>query len=380
MRILIASDAWAPQVNGVVQTLSQVVEQLTAQGHDVRVIHPGLFKTVPCPTYPEIRLALWPFSRLRHELEHFKPQAIHIATEGPIGLSMRLLAHARKLPFTTAYHTQFPEYVKARSGIPVRITAALLRWFHKPSKAVMVPTLSVINTLKSRGLNNCVLWQRGVDMNRFNPQQSAASKHLSYSPRDLPTDDIQQVELLRILNGCSVEKPVLLYAGRVAVEKNLEAFLDLKLPGEKWIAGDGPARKTLEKKYPEVRWFGMLNHAALSELYKRADVFVFPSMTDTFGLVLLEAMASGCPVAAFPVNGPLDVIGSSGAGVLHWDLKAAALAALKIERDIPLNHASKFTWQHCAEQFQGYLSPIGPAANMSKNLHARHKPLSNRHQ
>ncbi|WP_291808743.1 glycosyltransferase family 1 protein [Limnobacter sp.] len=378
MRILIATDAWTPQVNGVVQTLSQVVAQLTAQGHDVRVIHPGLFKTIPCPTYPEIRLALWPFTRLRNELDRFKPQAVHIVTEGPIGLAMRLLAHGRKLPFTTAYHTQFPEYVKARSGIPIRFTAALLRWFHKPSRAVMVPTLSVINTLQGRGLNNCVLWQRGVDLKRFNPEQSVASKHMSYSPRDLPTDDAQQVELLHRLNACSIEKPVFLYAGRVAVEKNLEAFLSLELPGEKWIAGDGPARKGLEKQYPEARWFGMLNHAALSELYKRADVFVFPSMTDTFGLVLLEAMASGCPVAAFPVNGPLDVVGNSGAGVLDWNLKTAAMAALKIERDVPLKHASTFTWENCAEQFQGYLAPIGLGSTAPKKLSANPKPLSNR--
>lgn len=378
MRILIATDAWVPQVNGVVQTLSQVVAQLSAQGHEVRVIHPGLFRTVPCPTYSEIRLALWPFSRLSQELDQFKPQAVHIVTEGPIGLAMRLIAHARKLPFTTAYHTQFPEYVKARSGIPIRFTAALLRWFHRPSRAVMVPALSVISTLKNRGLSNCVLWQRGVDLKRFNPEQSAASKHLSYSPRDLPTDDAQQVELLRRLNACSIEKPVFLYAGRVAVEKNLEAFLSLELPGEKWIAGDGPARKALEKQFPEAKWFGMLNHAALSELYKRADVFVFPSLTDTFGLVLLEAMASGCPVAAFPVNGPLDVVANSGAGVLDWNLKRAAMAALQIERVVPLRHASTFTWESCAEQFHGYLAPIGLGSSASKKLQTSPKPLSNR--
>jgi len=375
MRILIATDAWAPQVNGVVQTLSQVVNRLIAQGHEVRVIHPGLFKTIPCPTYPEIRLAVWPFGRLRRELREFKPQAVHIVTEGPIGLGMRLLAKHAGLPFTTAYHTQFPEYVKARSGIPIRFTAALLRWFHKPSRAVMVPTQSVIETLKSRGLNNCVLWQRGVDLKRFNPDKSPASKHLSYSPCELESDDAQQVELLRRLNACSVEKPVFLYAGRVAVEKNLEAFLSLELPGEKWIAGDGPARKALEKQFPEVRWFGMMNHAALSEIYKRADVFVFPSLTDTFGLVLLEAMASGCPVAAFPVNGPLDVVGHSGAGVLDWNLKKAAMAALQIERDLPRQHASTFTWENCASQFQGYLAPIAYAASAAPQLTGRKQTL-----
>jgi glycosyltransferase involved in cell wall biosynthesis len=201
---------------------------------------------------------------------------------------------------------------------------------------------------------------------------------MSYSPCNLEADDTQQVELLRKLNACNIENPVFLYAGRVAVEKNLEAFLSLELPGEKWVAGDGPARKSLEKQYPEARWFGMLNHAALSELYKRADVFVFPSMTDTFGLVLLEAMASGCPVAAFPVNGPLDVVGNSGAGVLDWNLKTAAMAALKIERNVPLKHASTFTWENCAEQFQGYLAPIGLASTAPNKLSSNPKPLPNR--
>ncbi|HEX4878529.1 MAG TPA: glycosyltransferase family 1 protein [Limnobacter sp.] len=379
MRIMIATDAWAPQVNGVVQTLSQVVKQLGEQGHEVMVIHPGLFKTVPCPSYPEIRLAVWPWGLLRERLAAFQPQAVHIVTEGPIGLCMRLLARRRGLPFTTAYHTQFPEYVKARTGIPVRFTAALLRWFHQPAKAVMVPTLSVIQTLKDRGLSNCVLWQRGVDLSRFNPVPSAAAKHLNYNPKALAQEDPQHVDLLKRLETINVQNPVFLYAGRVAVEKNLEAFLSLELPGEKWIGGDGPARKALEKKYPHVRWFGMLNHAALAELYKRADVFVFPSKTDTFGLVLLEAMACGCPVAAFPVHGPLDVVGGSGAGVLDWDLKKAALAALAIERHVPLQHASQFTWQNCAAQFLGYLAPIAPnlaAANKHKRIDSPGKSLN----
>ncbi|WP_370263176.1 glycosyltransferase family 4 protein [Limnobacter sp.] len=359
MRILITTDAWAPQVNGVVQTLTQVVKHLREQGHVVLVVHPGQFKTVPCPTYPEIRLALWPWRGLQHALQTFEPHAVHIVTEGPIGLAMRLLARRKGLPFTTAYHTQFPEYVKARTGIPVRLTAALLRWFHKPAKAVMVPTQSVIQTLQSRGLHNCVLWQRGVDLQRFNPAPSAAAKHLNYCPKALTQEDPQQVEVLKRLEKTHVQKPVFLYAGRVAIEKNLEAFLGLDLPGEKWVGGDGPARKTLEKTYPNARWFGMLNHAALAELYRHADVFVFPSQTDTFGLVLLEAMACGCPVAAFPVNGPLDVVGQSGAGVLGWDLQEAALAALKIDRQIPQRHARQFTWANCTNQFLGHLAPIG---------------------
>lgn len=379
MRILIATDAWAPQVNGVVQTLSQVIAHLQQEGHEVRLIHPGLFRTLPCPTYPEIRLALWPFKLLKQQLDEFQPQAIHIVTEGPIGLAMRLLAHARKLPFTTAYHTQFPEYVKARTGIPVQLTAALLRWFHRPSRAVMVPTQTVIQTLEARGLHNCVLWQRGVDLSIFNPAQSAASRHLSHSPLHLAEDDPAQLNVLRQLHLSNIQKPVFLYAGRVAIEKNLEAFLNLELPGEKWIAGDGPARKSLEAQYPQARWFGMLNHAALAELYKQADVFVFPSLTDTFGLVLLEAMASGCPVAAFPVNGPLDVVGDSGAGVLDWNLKKAALEALKIDRETPVAHARRFTWSNCAWQFFNHLAPFDNtpspgAARLPLNKKPSHQP------
>ncbi|HEY1058894.1 MAG TPA: glycosyltransferase family 1 protein [Limnobacter sp.] len=378
MRILIATDAWAPQINGVVQTLTQLCLQLSSQGHEVQVIHPGLFKTVPCPTYPEIRLALWPWAGVRRAIDDFKPQAIHIVTEGPIGLAMRLIARARRLPFTTAYHTQFPEYVKARTGIPVRVTARLLKWFHGPSRNVMVPTQSVIDILRQRGLNNCVLWQRGVDLSRFSPEPSQASRNLAYNPDASHEDDPAQVEILKKLQSLVIERPAFLYAGRVAVEKNLEAFLSLDLPGEKWVAGDGPARKQLEKKYPDVRWFGMQKHAALAEIYRQADVFVFPSKTDTFGLVLLEAMACGCPVAAFPVNGPIDVVGNSGAGVLDENLRTAALAALHIRRSVPRAHAGTFTWAECAEQFLGYLAPMewntGPK-NATRPARLQAKPV-----
>ncbi|MFN4328350.1 MAG: glycosyltransferase family 4 protein [Limnobacter sp.] len=366
MRILIATDAWHPQVNGVVQTLTQLCHQLQTLGHEVKVIHPGMFKTVPCPTYPEIRLALWPWGVVSKTLKDFAPDAVHIVTEGPIGLAMRLIAHARRLPFTTAYHTQFPEYVQARSGIPVRFTAAVLNWFHRPAQRVMVPTLSVIATLKSRGLNNCVLWQRGVDLQRFSPMPSDTDRHLSYNPKALAQDEPEVVNVLRTLQGLPQQGPVFLYAGRVAVEKNLEAFLELDLPGEKWIAGDGPARKALERQFPEVRWFGMQKHSALAEIYKRADVFVFPSKTDTFGLVLLEAMASGCPVAAFPVHGPIDVVGDSGAGVLSDNLRMAALCALDIPREVPRQHASGFSWSNCASQFLGHLAPIKKRKGLQK--------------
>lgn len=377
MKILIATDAWSPQVNGVVQTLTQLTQKLTEQGHEVQVIHPGLFKTVPCPTYPEIRLALWPWRLLNHTLQTFEPDAVHIVTEGPIGLAARLLVRAKSIPFTTAYHTQFPEYVKARFGVPIGWTARLLRWFHKPAKAVMVPTPSMIATLQNRGLSNCVLWQRGVDTKCFNPAPSKAAYSVAHAPAALSDCDQQQLALIRKLNNTLVTRPVFLYAGRVAVEKNLEAFLSLNLPGEKWVAGDGPARKALEKRYPQVRWFGMLKHAALSELYRTADVFVFPSLTDTFGLVLLEAMASGCPVAAFPVTGPLDVVGNSGAGVLNTNLRKAAMEALQIDRDKPRQYASQFTWDHCARQFTGYLAIRSIRAQPIKQM-PHPKALSNR--
>ncbi|MCQ8897119.1 glycosyltransferase family 1 protein [Limnobacter humi] len=378
MRILIATDAWAPQINGVVQTLTQLCLQLKSQGHEVQVIHPGFFKTVPCPTYPEIRLAVWPWAGVRKAIDEFKPQAIHIVTEGPIGLAMRLIARARRLPFTTAYHTQFPEYVKARTGIPIRFTARVLRWFHGASRNVMVPTQSVIDTLRERGLTNCVLWQRGVDLSRFNPEPSQAARNLAYNPDASHEDDPVQVEILKTLQSLVIERPAFLYAGRVAVEKNLEAFLSLDLPGEKWVAGDGPAKKQLEKQHPDVRWFGMQNHAALAEIYRQADVFVFPSKTDTFGLVLLEAMACGCPVAAFPVNGPIDVVGQSGAGVLDDNLRTAALAALHIRRSVPRAHAGTFTWAECARQFLEHLAPIewGPhLKTINKPARLQGKPV-----
>lgn len=358
MRILIATDAWRPQVNGVVQTLTQLINRLEEMGHQVRVVHPGLFKTVPCPTYPEIRLALWPFSKVNKALAEFEPDAVHIVTEGPIGLATRLWVARNRVPFTSAYHTRFPEYVNARTGIPVKWVARLLRWFHSPAQRVMVPTQTMINTLEEHGITNSILWQRGVDLKCFNPEQSQVDRDLHFRPVAVGQTDPEQLRILDFLEKRIDHCPVYLYAGRVAVEKNLEAFLKLDLPGEKWVAGDGPARKKLQEKYPNAHWFGMLNHAALSELYKRADVFVFPSLTDTFGLVMLEAMASGCPVAAFPVTGPLDVIGDTGAGVLDDDLKTAIEGALRIPREVPRKVAARYSWKHCAEVFVRNLAPI----------------------
>lgn len=331
MKILIVTDAWEPQVNGVVRTLKSTRRELERMGHEVEMLTPLSFKTVPCPTYPDIRLSLFPGAKARKIIRDFNPDAIHIATEGPLGLAARSYANLHGLNFTTAYHTRFPEYVKARTGIPLSWTYAFLRWFHRPSKAVMAPTREVIRDLEAYQFNNVVLWERGVDLDIFKCQR---------------------------LNKLGTMPPIFLYVGRVAVEKNLEAFLELDLPGSKWVAGAGPDLERLKKSYPEVNYLGVLNQGELAEVYASSDVFVFPSKTDTFGLVLLEAMACGCPVAAYPVTGPLDVVGDSEAGVLDHDLKAAALEALNIPRTKARIHAEKFSWGRATEQFVEHLHPF----------------------
>ena len=331
MRIMIVTDAWEPQVNGVVRTLKQTRAELEKMGHILDMITPLEFKTIPCPTYPDIALSLFPKKGVVEKLDKFAPDAIHIATEGPLGIAARSYAIKRNLPFTTAYHTRFPEYVKARTGIPLALTYKFLRWFHDPSQAVMAPTDVVKNDLEQYGFTNVVLWTRGVDLNIFQPRPE------------------------KVLN---TNHPIFLYVGRVAVEKNIEAFLELKLPGSKWVVGDGPALEGLKAKYPEVSYLGVLQQEELAKVYSSADVFVFPSKTDTFGLVLLEAMACGLPVAAYPVTGPVDVIGSSKAGAMSADLREACLAALNIPREIAREHAEKFSWQAATEQFVAHLEPV----------------------
>jgi glycosyltransferase involved in cell wall biosynthesis len=328
---MIVTDAWEPQVNGVVRTLKQTRAELEKMGHILDMITPLEFKTIPCPTYPDIALSLFPKKGVVEKLDKFAPDAIHIATEGPLGIAARSYAIKRNLPFTTAYHTRFPEYVKARTGIPLALTYKFLRWFHDPSQAVMAPTDVVKNDLEQYGFTNVVLWTRGVDLNIFQPRTE------------------------KVLN---TNHPIFLYVGRVAVEKNIEAFLELKLPGSKWVVGDGPALEGLKAKYPEVSYLGVLQQEELAKVYSSADVFVFPSKTDTFGLVLLEAMACGLPVAAYPVTGPVDVIGSSKAGAMSADLREACLAALNIPRETAREHAEKFSWQAATEQFVAHLEPV----------------------
>lgn len=347
MKILLVTDAWEPQVNGVVRTLKTTSRELQAMGHDVNMLTPLEFRTLPCPTYPDIRLALFPGAKVKERIRDFDPDAIHIATEGPLGLAARSYAIKHRLPFTTAYHTRFPEYVRARFGFPLAWTYGFLRWFHGPSQAVMVPTPVVKRDLEACGFQRVVLWSRGVETDIFRP-------HVS--------------------NRLNTEPPIFLYVGRVAVEKNVEAFLELDLPGSKWVAGTGPAIASIRAKYPQVNYLGVLDQHELADVYAAADVFVFPSKTDTFGLVLLEAMACGLPVAAYPVTGPLDVIGDSKAGALHDDLRTACMEALKLRREDAAAHAQKFSWRAATEQFVGHLHPRNGRQDTQKSLSMRAEP------
>jgi Glycosyltransferase len=328
MKVMIVTDAWQPQVNGVVRTLTTTRRELEAMGHEVDLLSPLEFSTLPCPTYPDIRLSMLPGKGVEKRIRDYAPHALHIATEGPLGLAARRYALKNDIPFTTAYHTRFPEYVQARLGVPLSWTYRFLHWFHAPSRAVMAPTQKVKSDLEAYGFDNVVLWSRGVDLDVFRLQKA---------------------------NRLNTEPPIFLYVGRVAVEKNIEAFLELDLPGSKWVAGDGPAMAGLRAKYPDVNYLGVLNQQELAEVYASADVFVFPSKTDTFGLVLLEAMACGLPVAAYPVTGPIDVLGDSKAGVMHEDLREACLAALNIDRAAARAHAEKFSWRAATEQFLSHL-------------------------
>ena len=337
MKILIVTDAWDPQVNGVVRTLKATRRELEKMGHHVDLLTPQEFRTVPCPTYPEIRLSIFPKRRVNQRIAIARPDAIHIATEGPLGIAARAYAIKRALPFTTAYHTRFPEYVRARVGVPLSITYRFLRWFHGKSQAMLVPTRVVKADLEAAGFapERVVLWSRGVELDVFKP-----GPHAQHDLRP----------------------PIFLYVGRIAVEKNIEAFLELDLPGSKWVAGDGPLLNRLKLEYPAVRFTGVLDQLRLAEVYNAADVFVFPSRTDTFGLVLLEALACGCPVAAYPVTGPIDVIGDSPAGALDDDLGVACMKALTIPRTTARAHAERFGWETCTRQFLAHLHPITEAA------------------
>ena len=330
MKILIVTDAWYPQVNGVVRTLDETSKKIKKLGHEVKLITPEGFLTIPCPTYPEIKLSLFPGAKVSSMIRDFNPDCLHISTEGPLGLAARGYASRNGLAFTSAYHTRFPEYVYARTKLPLKITYSFLRWFHNRSELVMVPTEEVKKDLIKYKIGKPKIWSRGVDLDIFKPKKGRRKN----------------------------KNPILLNVGRVAVEKNLEEFLKIDLPYEKWVVGDGPAFKELKKKYPKVIFHGAKSKEELEYYYNKADVFVFPSKTDTFGLVLLEAMACGLPVAAFPVSGPLDVIGNSNAGILNSNLKEACKKALLIPRKVPREYAKKFSWESTSKTFESYLVSI----------------------
>ena len=336
MRILIISDAWLPQINGVVRTYQRTTTMLADHGYTVDVIGPDQFRTIPCPTYPEIRLAIDAWYRLGPMIRAFAPTALHIATEGPLGSAARRYCIKNRIPFTTSFHTRFPEYVEARCGLPAKLTYAWMRRFHAPAQRVLVPTESMRQALIDHGFTNTAIWGRGVDTKMFVPADTANERDFLNLPR-----------------------PIYAYVGRVAVEKNIRQFLDLELEGSKLVVGDGPMLNSLRNDYPGAHFVGAKQGEELVRHYQAADVFVFPSVTDTFGLVLIEALACGVPVAALPVTGPLDVIGpASEVGVLDTNLADAARRALSLSRDDCRAYATTFSWDRSLQQFLEGLHPI----------------------
>ncbi|MBL4854469.1 MAG: glycosyltransferase family 1 protein [Robiginitomaculum sp.] len=339
MKILLVTDAWEPQMNGVVRTLSKTVEECRKAGHIVEIIAPGDgFLTLPLPTYPDIKISLFPKREVERRLVMFAPDAVHIATEGPLGWAARALCLKWGMPFTTSYHTKFPEYVHARFPfIPIFIAYKFVRSFHNACGRIMVTTPSMMKFLQARGFENLAVWARGVDLTQFKPELRLEGGEDMYA--DMP-------------------RPVFINVGRVAVEKNIETFLALDLPGSKVVIGDGPSLTALQKKYAgKAEFVGAKFGAELARHYADADVFVFPSKTDTFGLVIIEAMATGTPVAGYPVSGPIDIIPGSGAGVVDEDLRLAALACLELERNTAVKHAKNYSWEKVASDFVSLLEP-----------------------
>lgn len=331
MRILIVTDAWEPQVNGVVRTLQATIAELRKAGHEVSVVSPDLFRSIPCPSYPEIRLAFAGWRTVGRHIRAFAPQAIHISTEGPLGLAARRWCLKHGFPFTTAYHTRFPEYVAARLPLSPAFVWRFIRWFHRPARHIMVATRSLARELADQGLGQTMMWERGVDHQQFHADRAP---HPAYA--ELP-------------------RPIQLYVGRVAVEKNIGAFLDVDRPGTKVVVGDGPALAALKAQHPDALFLGKLGGETLAAAYAGADVFVFPSRTDTFGLVVIEALSCGTPVAAFPVPGPGDII-RDGAGALDEDLSRAIDAALACDRGDAAVLGGRYSWATCTAQFVSALT------------------------
>lgn len=352
MKIALVTDAWQPQVNGVVTTLVELVHQLTLAGHSVEVVHPGRFKTRPCPGYAGIDLAVRPKKVLQQLLDASSPQAIHIATEGPLGWAARAYCLQRGLCFTSAFHTKFPEILNAALKLPLSWGYALLRHFHRPSSGVMAPTNGVLRMLEQRGFRNLRSWTHGVDTELF----SFAAQTRPYPPLG------------------AMARPVSLFVGRVSYEKNIDAFLKLDVPGTKVVCGVGPLEAGLKQRYPNVRWAGLLPRDKLAEVYACADVFVLPSKSETFGLVMLEAMACGTPVAAYPVDGPMEVIGTGwgavSGGKLHHDLRQAWYGALAVPRHQARSRSLAFSWAHASRLFLSHLVSARQGATLAPGAQA----------
>jgi glycosyltransferase involved in cell wall biosynthesis len=325
MRILIVTDAWHPQVNGVVTTMKNTIDRLRAKGHECSVIEPSNFVSLPLPGYKEIRVAInpWTVGKL---IEKTAADSIHIVTEGPLGLAARVLCKRRGLKFTTSLHTKFPEYIHKRIGLPVNIGYRFLRWFHEPANVTLATTSGMVTELEGHGLSGMRAWGRGVDCEQFVPGKAE--------------------------NRGDRLRPKLLYVGRVAVEKNIEAFLDLPNDAEKIVVGDGPQRHQLQKKYPSASWLGYKSGDELAACYAEADVFVFPSRTDTFGIVMLEALACGTPIAGYPVTGPLDVVEEGRNGALSENLAEAVDRAMRIDRDYCRQFALRHSWDTVTDVFE----------------------------
>lgn len=326
-KITIVTDAWHPQINGVVRSLENTIEEMQRMGHEIMLVTPDRFRNVPLPSYPEIRIALTRYSTVRREIDRFQPSFVHIATEGPLGFYARRWCLSRKMPFSTSYHTRFPEYVAARLPLPQSMLYGLVRWFHNAGNVCMVATQSLETELSARGFRNLMRWTRGIDPTLYAPRS------LEELPFGLP-------------------RPLFMQVGRVSVEKNIPAFLELDLPGSKIVIGDGPDREKLERRHPDVLFTGAKFGQELAEAYAQADVFVFPSKTDTFGNVILEALSCGVPVAAYPVTGPADILGGHPeAGALDDDLRTACLKALEASRTGARALAERFTWEAATKQF-----------------------------
>src|SRR5580698_1265922 len=343
MRVLVATDAWAPQVNGVVRTLTSLARTARGLGVDIEFLSPDGFTTFPVPTYPGLRLAFAGRGQIAQRIEQIKPDAIHIATEGPIGHAVRAYCRRRGRPFTTSYTTRFPEYISARAPIPQSWIYAALRRFHSAATVTMVATPSLMSELRGRGFSNLGMWTRGVDTELFRP--------------DRATD-------------IGLPRPIFVTLGRVAVEKNLDAFLSLDLPGTKVVIGKGPMEQELKRRFPEAKFLGHMDNGVLASHLAAADVFVFPSKTDTFGIVQLEALASGVPVAAYPVTGPKDVIADHPIGALNEDLRVACLEALKASKEACREFALKYSWENSARQFIGHARKIAGLGNNEPQIAA----------